>query len=222
MHAKPTFLCPYCGTALSKENWSKEHVVPDCLFADPKPPNLMTVKACRTCNSRFSDDEELFMMWLLAGPPGEGDVGKMLWAQKIDRTLDAKPALMQLLLSNTKPVNVITSTGIHLGPGMAIEIEEARKAAVLEKIVRCLYVYTYKQVLPVSTEIRSSSTLAADRAKAVAQILHPGKRAYPGVFRYKYNRVDDSPIHSCWLLLFYDRIPFMVVTREAQDHTKAT
>ena len=48
-------LCVYCGS----EADTNDHAPPRCLLRRPLPSNLMTLPACRKCNSGFSFDESV-------------------------------------------------------------------------------------------------------------------------------------------------------------------
>jgi hypothetical protein len=48
--------CYLCGEHLIKnKNKSKDHVPPDCIFPQDKPPNLITVSCCKGCNEKYKD-----------------------------------------------------------------------------------------------------------------------------------------------------------------------
>ena len=48
-------MCVYCGS----EADTNDHAPPRCLLSRPLPSNLMTLPACRKCNSGFSFDESV-------------------------------------------------------------------------------------------------------------------------------------------------------------------
>ena len=48
-------LCVYCGDDAD----TNDHAPPRCLLRRPLPSNLMTLPACRKCNSGFSFDESV-------------------------------------------------------------------------------------------------------------------------------------------------------------------
>ncbi len=62
--------CYLCGKNLIKNvNKSKDHVPPDCIFPKDKPPNLITVPCCKSCNGEFKQLDERMRNYLalLAG-----------------------------------------------------------------------------------------------------------------------------------------------------------
>src|SRR5713101_1810847 len=53
--------CVYCGR---KDDLTVEHAPPLLIFPKPRPSNLITVPACRKCNSQGSKDAEYFRLCL--------------------------------------------------------------------------------------------------------------------------------------------------------------
>ncbi len=52
--------CTFCGL---KGYVTDDHVPPRCLFSRPRPNNLVTVPACKDCNTRKSSkDDEYFRL----------------------------------------------------------------------------------------------------------------------------------------------------------------
>jgi hypothetical protein len=49
------FLCVYCGCPAE----GRDHTPPRCFLKHPRPANLITLPACKKCNSGFSIDEEV-------------------------------------------------------------------------------------------------------------------------------------------------------------------
>ena len=47
--------CSFCG---KQGVITKDHIPPKCLFPQPLPNNLITVKACPSCNGGSSNDDQ--------------------------------------------------------------------------------------------------------------------------------------------------------------------
>jgi hypothetical protein len=63
MERSKTGVCVYCG---ERAKLTREHVIPECLFTKPLPPNMITVGTCFQCNNGKSDDDVYLRDFLLA------------------------------------------------------------------------------------------------------------------------------------------------------------
>jgi 5-methylcytosine-specific restriction endonuclease McrA len=71
-------LCIYCGAA---EDLTVDHVPPKNLFPKPRPSDLITVPACRTCNKSYERDDDYFRLAMTV--LGEANpVAGQLWREK--------------------------------------------------------------------------------------------------------------------------------------------
>lgn len=57
--AKANRICVYCGRP---EGGTDDHIPPENLFGKPRPPDLIKVPACLTCNRSCSKDDEYFRL----------------------------------------------------------------------------------------------------------------------------------------------------------------
>ena len=71
--AWPRDACLHCGTCPTRNNASQEHIPSKCLLSKPYPEDLMTMRACKTCNARFAQDEEYLSVLLAAVLVGSTD-----------------------------------------------------------------------------------------------------------------------------------------------------
>ena len=69
-------LCLHCGCYIPANKGSREHVPSKCLLTQPYPKELMSMRACRTCNAAFAQDEEYFAALLAAVLAGSTDPDK--------------------------------------------------------------------------------------------------------------------------------------------------
>jgi len=70
--------CVYCGSAVQL---TREHVFPKNLFLPPKPKNLVTVPACKSCNESYDQDDEYFRAYVVT-PAFEETTGRKMWDER--------------------------------------------------------------------------------------------------------------------------------------------
>jgi hypothetical protein len=218
----PEDVCVYCG---SPDNLTTDHVPPDNIFPSPKPSCLITVRACKTCNSGASKDDEHFRMMLCLSQ----DVGDSPEAQKnwpsIFRSLRRPEArgMTKALLESIRPVQAITGGGIHLGMRMGLKVNLERINRVVERTVRGLYFSERKQRLPAGYGVlvhcdETLKRLPPDCLEQLQQtVILPlaavePKIVAPGVFFYRLMMAEDNPAASAWALTFYERRSFLAIT----------
>ena len=86
-HVVP-MICVYCGEPAT----TKDHVPPRCLLEKPYPTNLRTVPCCSRCNSKFSLDEQYFLILLSQIGASPTLAAKVESGGAIDRALSRRPA----------------------------------------------------------------------------------------------------------------------------------
>ena len=90
----PEGVCIHCGIYLDKMNRSREHTPSKCFLRKPYPDGLMTMEACRECNSGYSRDEEYMSMLLAAVLAGSTDPEKQI-SSEFKRKFETQPALRE-------------------------------------------------------------------------------------------------------------------------------
>jgi hypothetical protein len=61
---------------------TNDHLPPDGFFPDPKPNNLITVRACYKCNSGAAKDDEAFRLWV-SSSAFRSAAGDKIWETKV-------------------------------------------------------------------------------------------------------------------------------------------
>lgn len=204
--------CIYCS---NEKATTRDHVPPKSFFPKPRPSDLLTVPCCLKCNKATEKDEELFLATFMFSQAGVSKEGKRLWAEKINRMYEKNKGLRRIISNSLKHYHTFTPAGIYAGGKMTIEPNLPRAKRVVEKIVRGLYFHQYHVPLPNEKEVlveflntESKSELARKNNNS----LHPGNKAWPGVFEYRHNSARQDPEESMWLMMFYSSIYFFAVT----------
>ncbi|MBI3004218.1 MAG: hypothetical protein HYY49_02235 [Ignavibacteriales bacterium] len=102
-------------------------------------------------------------------------------------------------------------------------MDEERFGKVVAKVIRGLYYFEYSAPLLSSTEVLSqflqSESDATEPIKFNDQLLF-GSRQWPNVFEYRFNRIEDLPLCSMWLIRFWGKIVFWAITGNDSDFAK--
>lgn len=215
-------ICVYCGTFGPVGN---DHVIPDGLFPQPKPPNLITVKACESCNGGFSRDDEYIkhgfgMLLDKSKFPGH--------APLIDDTLSMlknkkNAGLARSYINTFRPVNLVSAGGIYYGSTFEYSFKTHRLLNVCNRIVRGLFFTERKERLaedvPVWSDVVQPTTnprfMDENLEIIEALVVQPPVVLGDSVFAYRRLLADpqDDPKASAWLFRFYDKITVLSMSR---------
>ncbi len=77
-------VCTYCGRA---REITDDHVPPQNMFPSPRPPDLITVPACRRCNQGFSMEDEYFRIAVLGPAALQDPRAREIWDGPVVRGL---------------------------------------------------------------------------------------------------------------------------------------
>src|SRR5687768_9126871 len=116
-------LCFNCGSDRAD---TREHVIAKTLIPEPRPDNLITVSACRKCNSSLSIDEEYLRDRLSASVAGADFEAPKTWdvAWRSMQRPEAKGKKLGLFEEIVKlPFAVQTKNGLS---DMGVQIEKRR------------------------------------------------------------------------------------------------
>lgn len=138
--------CVYCGNVTKV---SRDHVIPECLFTQPYPPNLITVPACDPCNNAKSKNDDFFRdlltcdLFVSENPIAQKGFEKMLSSDRQGSSVIARKIRAS---SRLEPLR--TRAGIYLGDYPTFPIDEERVKTIFETIVRGLYYDARRQRFP--------------------------------------------------------------------------
>lgn len=208
--------CAYCG-ALGAD--TKDHVPAKCLYLRPLPNDPPTVRACASCNTGASDDDEYFrdtvLQWhrVADKPQVQPLVSKMLRGM----ALPQKRAYASMTLSAMTEMEVTTAAGISLGRQPVLRVQAQRMARVAERYVRGLHRFRFGTRMPGDVTV----TVAVNPEQTIATSDQWGgwfgsadiRIVQPGVFSYGYISPLGRPDAFVWLLMFYEEFPVLGFVR---------
>ena len=109
-----TGLCYNCG---KHRELTKDHLPPKCLFARPRPDNLITVKACFECNNGSSEDDlDTRFMIATAAHRLNPREAQDLWDQTLETFQTKRPGKLAKLrseISRTQIIDPVTGRLTH-------------------------------------------------------------------------------------------------------------
>lgn len=212
-------ICIYCGL---NRTLTVDHIPPKCLFPKPRPSDLVKVPSCRECNASASKDDEYFRLMLTLREDAFGNANVEALLPTVYRSLNRESSIgfRKLLLKNLRTIEVHTPAGLYLGNRKGYNVDLERLGRVAARTVKGLFYHEKGFRLPDSHKIGAFQEdglrdLAGDARKELLHtIIAPltskspkeiGKKA----FKYWVSFTDTDPCTSAWLLIFYERVPFI-------------
>lgn len=183
-----------------------DHVPPRSLFPRPRPSNLVKVPACRECNKGFSDDDDMFALFvcLQAGMEGPRQIALH---KKVKRAVQKNQRFQRLLRNASPEIPVLREDGsigesVRLIPWDSVFVKTA-----LERIVIGLVFHHY------GVRVRESGFVDVYlphrhimQTQLVSDVLRHCQWARIGhdyEFVYRHARVEDAPLGSVWEFRIY-------------------
>lgn len=184
--------------------------MPDCLFADPKPPNLLTVPACPGCNNEEKSRDDTFLRdQLVVDIDNEHPLAKHLRETKMRRAVHRKQSELAELIAKAKIESRYDHEGKYLGEAAKVHVPDNRVTRILCRIVRGLYCCERKEILPKDhalTALRQPTQLFPELYEKLGR---PKVHTFGDVFGYTWVHTED-PLAMIWLLWFYESVVFSV------------
>lgn len=213
-------VCIYCG---APDPTDRDHVPPLCLFPT-RPKDAITVSSCRRCNENHGRDDERVrnLLTSLASTESHPAIQGELSGRR-DRALNRDLTKLsgkhvEHLLDSIMPVEIRTAAGLHLGGGLAFDLDQPVLDRFFSRLTRGLLWHEIK-VVARHCEIEwrmapSLSDLDGLPPEPKAFLLSPSRTGSVGgdVFRYAgYLRPGGAS--SLWLFGFYEGVEFMTRCR---------
>lgn len=202
--------CIYCG---AWDELTADHVPPRCIFGDPKPQNLVTVPACRTCNQSRNHDDEYLRTFLVTGAFASAQTAQDLWNRKIIGSPNAAPVRRELIRSLIR-VEQKSPAGLYLGKVMAAKFDVQRINRTVGSIARGLLWHHYK-IIPCSRiGVRVGWLRDFDKFSEIIAATNYTE-IERSIFHYRHGVAIEDPTQSSWFFEFYSSMRCIVLlTRE--------
>lgn len=214
-----------------------DHVPPKCLFG-PRgslPCDLITVRACKSCNLKTSGDDEYLRLALATTQEASGHPVARSLVPTIARSLGRPEAagFAKNFVQSVTLVKTFTNSGIYVGTMPAHGIDHARLTRIMEKTIRGLFFEEYGKRLPRSHVVMSVFTNPLRRhvrhdefelwRHRVRELLAGGREREVGqrTLIYRCNREPERVFSSVWALTFYAKLHWVVFTNTLSQFRKA-
>lgn len=196
--------CAYCGRP---DATTVDHVIPRALYPESKRTSRIqriTVPACQACNGSWVDDEPHFRNILLISGESTPVVAE-LWQGKTRRSFEQVDDLRRIrdVAHRLVPVQMAEGERHKVYPA-----DDPRVMGVLRKVIRGLS-HHHKVLTAVSDEQMWADV---QRFAVPPEFLAEMTAAHADaeVIEYRWAVLpSDEFIHSCWLLRFFGRTPFI-------------
>jgi hypothetical protein len=200
--------CSYCGVVAEV---SKDHVIPRCLFRQPYPPNLITVKACYECHNAKSLNDDFLRDMLTVDIYGiQSPIAKAIFLEKVlSSARQGSSDLARSFAAKAHIEPIYSNGGIYLGDATVVHLDENRVTNVFSTIVRGLYYDARKQRLPIDYvyQVRRYHPFEYQAVwDQFKKLSLNGPRILGDVFGCVFASAQEDPFTSYWLLWFYERI----------------
>jgi hypothetical protein len=171
----------------------------------------LTVPVCSRCNRGWSDDEAHFRnMLLVSGEPNEAV--QELWQTKADRAFKKIDGHRRLrdLLEQMQRVETDIGERWAVYPG-----GDQRVMRVVRKVIRGLCHY-HRIMSPVSDQRVWADVLSYRVPPEYLNEMEYHHRE-KDIAEYRYQILDEPPIHSAWLITFFERRAFIGMVSTSKD-----
>src|SRR5438105_3023828 len=128
--------CVYCG----KPATTDDHIPPQTIFGDEKPPDRIWVPACDDCNRGCSKDDEYFkQISLMRGIDNNSAADEVY--RSVSRALNREQAkgMRRAFYERVGPLEVETPAGLYVSETAGCRMEKVRLNPVFNRIVRGLF-----------------------------------------------------------------------------------
>ena len=207
--------CVYCG---EKKETTRDHVVSKCLFPKSyQKKNPIIVPSCTGCNRSFSLDEECFRNFICGLALERSQYAYELCFSTIKRSIQRRPQIGYKAMNQMDLVDLYTKSGIYLGKKTIIHITEEdwkRYFYILDKYIKGLFFYEFKEVLPKDYKIKHF--LGNDKMLENFKHIRKWNMDNKEIFAYGYNFIPNT-YKSVWATIFYDSIFFISFLAREED-----
>ncbi len=208
MPAKNCLECVYCG---SSEDLTVEHAPPKLIFPEPRPSDLITVKACKSCNESGSKDAEYFRIFLCMHP----------LVTKLSTIRALKPVAERSFL-RTEAAGLHQSYLDSVEPfcegKTAFMPDMTRVHEVVKRTAICLYAFETGVRLPDTHGVKVISmesmtlwdreSVTAFKSRILPPLSEPPLRTFAaGLFAYSFLHEEETGAKVCGMM-FHGRLPF--------------
>lgn len=199
-------LCAYCGGDNSLEKLTREHFVPQCLWAGKRPNGTKTVPVHESCNAAFADDNDYFRAVIVAddGVEEHPEAYDVLTGP-VKRIIESREGQWRRYTKGYRLRPRYSPFGVYMGHQYGFPIDMKRMERVLGNVVKGIYYTLIGKPLPQTTKIVTEIFEGErDLTKSMNEMLGEWTGFGDDVFTCRFAFCDDLDDMVC-LLSFYRR-----------------
>lgn len=214
--------CVYCGL---HKMLTRDHVIPQCLFTNPLPPNLITAPVCDDCNKEKGRDDDFLRDFLASDMFGnQSPIANQIFHEKVLKSARRNSSeLARVALTDFRIEPFYTTGSIYLSDVIAVPVDADRIERIMFRIVRGLYYDARRQRIPnhYSSQVRQYNPwgFASLWQHFDEQQWALSTRVLGNVFGCGFLYDKEDPFVTIWLISFYERVFFSVRTVRNQEGT---
>lgn len=191
-------ICVICG---KEPAITDDHIPPKGIFPKPRPSDLITIRACQSCNGGTSELDEIFKVAIgIAG--GHGIEGEAMFKEPVTRTLKHNERLTKEIQNSTRDIWVKTPDGLLLQKS-AYLIDSVAHDTIIEKIIRGLHFIHTGIILGDKATVKVFWHNELSIEIVNMSQMWPTVSVGEGKFVYKFFTEPQAPFGSVWVLEFF-------------------
>lgn len=208
-----TAACVYCGALAT----TRDHVPPLAFFPDPLPENLITVASCERCNKEYGRHDEYVrdVMMMRADFANASLAQPLLERMQRAWSRPQSEVMRRGHLASMFEVPVRTPAGLYAGTRPAFRPDWDRLEKFATRVMRGLYAHELGTRLSLRTRVKvhlleNDPDLLAHALETIGG--RPVNERGGDAFRWSWQWVRGDTQTTCWILEFYQRMQFLVLS----------
>lgn len=182
---------------------------PKSLFLEPFPSQLVTVPACHSCNSGFSELDTAFREFVSFSIGTSNPQTSKFWRERALPGILKNQRRLTEIRSTTFRARLVDSSSRSYQERGVLPIDADIQDRMVKRLVRGLWFKRYREVLPALIPIEVS---LLEDFEGFEQLLSRSETHNIGdQFEFSVYRPDASST-SCWLFAFQGGHPSMAMT----------
>lgn len=215
IRTKKQKLCYLCGKPNPD---TKEHIPPRGIFPKKPTGQLITVPAHKTCNIKFSKDDELFRNLIISASYRTPE-GREAWDQQVVSSWEKNPGAKNELKNRLTTILIKDPISGIAVKHDAIMAEASLFRRQVERFTRGLYYHRFHEPMPVDLKIKIAkkqppevSIPPLNEMLAKKGLMMKWNHVEPNIFSYFYG-VSKEDIEKCVaIFVFFNTEVFMATT----------
>jgi hypothetical protein len=210
---------PYCG---KQAILTLDHVIPKCLFTNGIPGNSPKIYVCSPCNNILKSrlDTDLRDMLIFDMDSSQSPHTQLLHPRLARSIGSNQSKIVRAMKEHSYPVQISNEPDATIH-GYTSHLANIQMPSILTMIVSGLYFHHTERILPPDIGFSGTHERNHNRCEKVTQMYTEAGNSLNQigngeVFEYRFAIKDDNPDDSAWMLIFYKRAFFIMLTQSPE------